>query len=83
MKQTWQTINDIIGKGRRQSPQCKFKYESNNTITNSHDIADKSNDFFCKRRSKLHQISKTQAKIILITFMIWSLIVCIWNQLLN
>ena len=48
MKQTCQAINDIIGKGRRQSSQCKFKDESNNTITNSHDISDKFNDFFVK-----------------------------------
>ena len=46
MKQTWQAINDIIGKGRRQSSQCEFKDESNNTISNSHDISDKFNDFF-------------------------------------
>ena len=53
MKQTWQAINDIIGKGRKQSSQCKFKDESNNIITNSHDISDKFNDFFVNVGPKL------------------------------
>ena len=25
MKQTWQAIDNIIGKGRKQLPQCEFK----------------------------------------------------------
>ena len=53
MKQTWQAINDIIGNGRKQPSQCKFKDESNNIITNSHDISDKFNDFFVNVGPKL------------------------------
>ena len=34
MKKTWNAINDIIGKGKRQSSEGKFKDESGNTFTN-------------------------------------------------
>ena len=53
MKQTWQAIIDIIGKGRRQSSQCKCKDECNKTITNTHDISDKFIDFFVNVGPKL------------------------------
>ena len=39
----------LCGKEIRQSSQCKFKDESNNTITNSHEISDKCNDFLYVR----------------------------------
>ena len=46
MKKTWNAINDIIGKGKRQSSQCKFKDESGNIFTNPQDISNQFNDFF-------------------------------------
>ena len=46
MKETWREINTIIGKGKRQSPQSKFRGENGNVITDSQDISNHFNDFF-------------------------------------
>ena len=46
MKQTWRTINKVIGKGQKQSSYSKFKDEYDNVFTNPQDISNKFNDFF-------------------------------------
>ena len=46
MKQTWRTINNVIGKCQKQSSYGKFKDECNNVFTNPQDISSKFNDFF-------------------------------------
>ena len=46
MKETWREINTIIGKGKRQSPQSKFRGENGNVVTDSQDISNHFNDFF-------------------------------------
>ena len=51
MKETWREINTVIGKGKRQSAQSKFRGENGNVITDSQDISNHFNDFFCKRRA--------------------------------
>ena len=33
MKKTWQEINCVIGKSKKQSYQCKYKDDCGNTIT--------------------------------------------------
>ena len=53
MKQTWKDINGIIGKGRKQKSQCKFKDDSGKIITNSQDISNHFNDFFVNVGPKL------------------------------
>ena len=51
MKDTWREINTIIGKGKRNSPQSKFRGDNGNVITDSQDISNHFNDFFCKHRA--------------------------------
>ena len=46
MRQTWNTINDILGRGKQKSSQNKFKDGHGNTCTNSDDISNQFNDFF-------------------------------------
>ena len=58
MKKTWNAINDIIGKGKRQSSQCKFKDESGNTFTNPQDISNQFNDFFVNVGPELASIQR-------------------------
>ena len=53
MKETWREINTIIGKGKRQSPQSKFRGDDGNVITDSQDISDHFNDFFVNVGPKL------------------------------
>ena len=48
MKQTWRTINNVIGKGQKQSSYSKFKVECDNVFTNPQDISNKFNEFFVK-----------------------------------
>ena len=52
MKQTWNTINNIIGRGEKLSSQLqsKFKDERGNILTDPADIANEFNDFFCTCR---------------------------------
>ena len=45
-KQTWRTINNVIGKGQKQSSYSKFKDECDNVFTNPQDISNKFNEFF-------------------------------------
>ena len=53
MKETWREINTIIGKGKGQSSQSKFRGENDNVITDSQDIANHFNDFFVNVGPKL------------------------------
>ena len=53
MKETWKEINGIIGKGKKQSPQCQFIGESGNIINNPQDISNQFNDFFVTVGPKL------------------------------
>ena len=46
MKQTWSTINNVLGRGKKQSTQDKFKDDICNVITNSEEISSRFNDFF-------------------------------------
>ena len=46
MKQTWRTINNVIGKCQKQSSYSKFKDECDNVFTNPQDISNKLNEFF-------------------------------------
>ena len=50
MKQTWNTINKITGRGKKQSSQSKFKDECGNILNDPAHIANGFNDFFCKCR---------------------------------
>ena len=40
------TINNVIGKGQKQSSYSKFKDECDNVFTNPQDISNKFNEFF-------------------------------------
>ena len=53
MKQTWQTINDIMGRGKKQPKQNKFKDKQGKFVTNPQDISNKFNDFFVNIGPKL------------------------------
>ena len=53
IKETWKEINGIIGKGKKQSPQCQFIGESGNIINNPQDISNQFNDFFVTVGPKL------------------------------
>ena len=53
MKQTWNTINDVIGRGKKSSPQNKFKDDSGNYHNNSENISNHFNDFFVNIGPKL------------------------------
>ena len=46
MKQTWNTINNILGRGRKQSAHNKFKDDIGNVFINPEDISNQFNDFF-------------------------------------
>ena len=41
MKQTWKTINNVIGKGQKQSLHHKFKDDCGSFLTNPQDISNK------------------------------------------
>ena len=38
MKQTWNTINNILGRGKKQSAHNKFKDDNGNVFINPEDI---------------------------------------------
>ena len=46
MRQTWQTINNVIGRGQKHSLPNQFKRESGTIITNPEVISNEFNDFF-------------------------------------
>ena len=46
MKETWKTINNVIGRGQRRALSKQFKNQSGEMITDSKCIADEFNDFF-------------------------------------
>ncbi len=47
MKQTWNTINNILGRGKQQTCQNKFKDDHGNIFSNPEDVSNQFNDFFC------------------------------------
>ena len=53
MKQTWKTINNVIGRGKKQSAQSKFKAEDGSSVTNPKEISNQFNDFFVNVGPKL------------------------------
>ena len=53
MKQTWNTINNILGRGKKQSAYNKFKDENGNVFINPEDISNQFNDFFVNVGPKL------------------------------
>ena len=53
MKQTWNTINNITGRGKKKSCHSKFKDERGNILTDPADIANGFNDFFVNVGPKL------------------------------
>ena len=56
MKGTWKTISEILNKSKNKRSFPKFfRDESNNIITDKHEIANKFNDFFASIGNKLAQ----------------------------
>jgi len=53
MRETWKTINSIIGSGKKQSSQSKFKDELGNFVSNPQDISNRFNNFFVDIGPKL------------------------------
>ena len=53
MKQTWNTINNILGRGKKQSAHNKFKDDIGNVFINPEDISNQFNDFFVNVGPKL------------------------------
>jgi hypothetical protein len=53
MKQTWKAINNVLGRGKQQITQSKFKDDLGNVLTDSTEIANKFNDFFVDIGPKL------------------------------
>ena len=51
IKNTWKVISEILSKKHRKSNPIKEIKVNNKTYTNTKDICDKFNDFFCKYRS--------------------------------
>ena len=62
MKKTWQEINCVIGRGNKQSTQCKFKDDCGNTITNPQEICNQFNSFFVNVGPKLSSNIKNTGK---------------------
>ena len=64
MKQTWNTKNDVLGRGKKkkQSTQNKFKDDNGNVFINTEDISNQFNDFFVnigpKLASNIHSSGK-------------------------
>ena len=48
IKETWKTINNVIGRGQRRALSKQFKNQSGKMITDSKYIADEFNNFFVK-----------------------------------
>ena len=53
MKQTWNTINNILGPGKKQSAHNKFKDDIGNVFIKPEDISNQFNDFFVNVGPKL------------------------------
>jgi hypothetical protein len=53
MKETWETINNVIGKQKKQKSENKFKHDQNRIITDPKDISNQFNDFFVEIGPKL------------------------------
>ena len=53
MKETWREINTILGRGKRQSPQSKFRGDNGYLLTDSQDISNYFNDFIVNVGPKL------------------------------
>ncbi len=46
MKQTWNTINNIFGRGKQQTCQNIFKDDHGNIFSHPEDVLNQFNDFF-------------------------------------
>ncbi len=46
MKETWKTINNVIGKQKKQTVQTNFKDKQNKILTDPVEISNRFNDFF-------------------------------------
>lgn len=53
MRQTWKTINHIIGRGKNKTPQSKFKTDNGENILNPQEISNEFNNFFVNIGPKL------------------------------
>ena len=62
MKQTWNTINSVLGRGKKQSTQNKFKDDDGNVVIDPESISNQFNDFFVnigpKLASNIHSSGK-------------------------
>ena len=81
MKQTWSTINNVIGKGQKQSSYSKFKDECDNVFTNPQDISNKFNEFFVNIGPELASKYITLVKIITIILRMLIQVACSLNLL--
>ena len=53
MKETWKTLNNLLGRNKKSKLPDFFKDTDGNKITDSNEIADNFNDFFTKIGTKL------------------------------
>ena len=53
MRQTWKTINDVIGRTQKQGVSDQFKRVSGSIITDPTVISNEFNDFFGQCGSRL------------------------------
>ena len=53
MKKTWNMINKVIGRHKKENHQTKFKKEDNGFVTDPFDVANEFNDFFVNIGPKL------------------------------
>ena len=52
IRQSWKTINNVIGRAQKQSQTDRFKVTSGTIITDSNEISNEFNDF-CKHRPNI------------------------------
>ena len=53
MKETWKTLNNVLGRNKKSKLPDFFKDTDGNKITDSNEIADNFNDFFTNIGTKL------------------------------
>ena len=70
MKETWKTINDVIGRGQRRALSKQLKNQSGEMITDSKCIADEFNDFFVNVSLMLDQTLLQKSTVLVRVFMI-------------
>ena len=62
MRKTWQTINNIIGKGNKSSTQSKLLNKEGHYITDPQSIANEFNDYFVNIGPKLASTISNSSK---------------------